>query len=321
MKNTLSERRKALAEIRRNRRKHLIANIKRDKWLILMALGPVIFLTIFCYVPMFGAFSGFQKVNLRGEFWTHEWVGIAHIISFFEGYYASTVIRNTLAISIGSLIGSTVVQIFLALLFSEMRNSRFKRITQSLTFFPHFLSTAVVVYMMVNMFAPGDGILTTTLMEWLGYHNADVFNNPDLFWPLYILSGIWQGAGWGSIIYLGAINSIEPSLYEAAAIDGAGRLQRIWHITLPGIKVITVTLLILGIGGLMNVSLVKVMLMSRETTWETSDVISTYVYRQAMSWGDFGMATAVGLFNSVVNLILLLLANVASKKWSEVSIF
>ena len=138
---------------------------------------------------------------------------------------------------------------------------------------------------------------------------------------MYILSGIWQGAGWGSIIYLGAINGIDPSLYEAAAIDGASRLQRLWNITLPGIKVITVTLLILGIGGLMNVSLVKVMLMSRETTWETSDVISTYVYRQAMNAGDFGMATAVGLFNSVINLILLLLANVASKKWSEVSIF
>lgn len=321
MKNAITQRNKALKEMRAARRAHLWANMKRDKWLILIALGPVLFLTVFNYVPMFGVFYGLQKVNLRGSFWTNEWVGISHIIDFFEGYYSKSVIRNTLSISIGQLIGSMIAEIGLALLFSEIRDSKFKRITQSLTFFPNFLSVAIVVYMMMNMFAPGNGILTNTLMKWLGYENADVFNNKHMFQPLYILSGIWQGAGWGSIIYLGAINGIDQSLYEAAAIDGAGRLQRIWYITLPCIKVITVTMLILAIGSLMNVGHAKILLMARESTWETSDVISTYVYRQGLEAGDFGMSTAVGLFNTVVNLILLLFANWLSKKWTEVSIF
>lgn len=151
--------------------------------------------------------------------------------------------------------------------------------------------------------------------------NVDVFSKASFFQPIYILSGIWQGAGWGSIIYLGAINGIDPTLYEAAAIDGAGRLQRIRHITLPGMKVVTVTLLILGIGGLLNVGYTKIILMYRSETLETADVISTYVYREGLSSGNYGLSTIVGLFNSVINLILLLTANRLSKKWTEVSIF
>lgn len=321
MKNALSERRRAVAAERTARRKTLWGNIKRDRYLILIALGPVFFIVLFCYVPMFGVFYGFQDVNLRGEFWTNEWLGITHLVEFLDGFYVKRLIKNTSIISFWSLVGGTLANIGLALLFNEIRDGKFKRISQSLTFFPNFLSTAIVVYMLINMFLPGQGILSNTIMKWLGQENVDIFSKPSLFQPIYILSGIWQGAGWGSIIYLGAINGIDPTLYEAAAIDGVGRLQRIWHITLPGMKVVTMILLISAIGGLLSVGHAKIILMYRPETYETADVISTYVYREGLSGGNFGMATCIGLFNSVISLILLLTANWGSKKLTDVSMF
>lgn len=321
MDSSLSVRRRAVKEKRSAKRKTLWANIKRDRQLILIALGPVLFLAVFCYAPMFGVFYGFQDVNLRGDFWTNEWLGIEHIVDFFDSYYVGRLFKNTFFISFWSLVGGTLANIGLALTFNEVRNGKFKRITQSLTFFPNFLSTAIVVYMLINMFLPGQGILSNTIMKWLGQENVDVFSKASLFQPIYILSGIWQGAGWGSIIYMGAINGIDPTLYEAAAIDGAGRLQRIWHITLPGMKIVTVTLLIMSIGSLLSVGSAKIILMYRPETYETADVISTYVYREGLSGGNFGMATSIGLFNSIVSLTLLLIANWVSKKTAEVSIF
>lgn len=189
-----------------------ISRLGRDYQLVLLALFPVLWIALFCYGPMFGTFYGFQKVNIRGSFWTNEWVGITYIVDFLESYYAERLIRNTLSISFWSLVGGTVANIGLALVFNEVRDSKFKRMVQSITFFPHFLSTAIVVYMMINMFAPGQGILSTTIMKWLGYENVNVFSQSALFQPIYILSGIWQGAGWGSIIYMGAINGIDPTL-------------------------------------------------------------------------------------------------------------
>lgn len=319
--NNFSVKRKAVADQRAAKRSNFLNGVKRDWRLIVIALGPVLLLGIFSYAPMFGVFYGFQDVNIRGTFWTNEWLGLTNLVTFFNSIYVKRLFTNTLSISFWSLVGGTAANIILALLFSELRSGKFKRITQSLTFFPHFISTTVVVYMLINMFLPGQGIFSKTIMSWLGMPNVDVFSKASFFQPIYILSGIWQGAGWGSIIYLGAINGIDPTLYEAAAIDGAGRLQRIRHITLPGMKVVTVTLLILGIGGLLNVGYTKIILMYRSETLETADVISTYVYREGLSSGNYGLSTIVGLFNSVINLILLLTANRLSKKWTEVSIF
>lgn len=319
--SNFSDKRKAVAKRRADSLSKLINGVKRDWRLIVIALGPILLLGIFSYAPMFGVFYGFQDVNIRGTFWTNEWLGLTNLVTFFKSIYIKRLFMNTLSISFWSLVGGTLANIVLALLFCELRDSKFKRITQSLTFFPHFISVTVVVYILINMFLPGQGIFSKTIMKWLDMPNVDVFSKASLFQPIYILSGIWQGAGWGSVIYMGAINGIDPTLYEAATIDGAGRLQRIRHITLPGMKVVTVTLLILAIGGLLNVGYTKIILMYRPETLETADVISTYVYREGLSSGNYGLATIVGLFNSIINLILLLSANWLSKKWTEVSIF
>ena len=219
------------------------------------------------------------------------------------------------------LFAGTMTEIALALIFNEVRDGKFKRITQSCTYFPNFISTTVVVGMMVNMLNPNTGVLSLLFQNVFGLEPVDLFVEPNAFRPMYIISSVWQGAGWGSIIYLGAINGIDPTLYEAAALDGCGRISRIRHITLPGMKPVILTCFILHMGSIMSLGAGKILLMYSSATYETADVISTFVYRYGIGSAEYGYGAAVSLFNSVVNLILLLVTNWLSNKLADTSLF
>ncbi len=295
--------------------------LRRDWQLMLIGLPAFLLILVFKYLPMGGLLYAFQDVGLRSQWWENEWVGFQWFKQFFDSVYCGRVIANTLIISFWMLVAGTSMEILLALVFNEVRDGKFKRFAQSASYFPHFISLTVVVGMMINMLNPTSGVISGVLQDYFGMEEIDFFAQPDLFRPMYVISGIWQGAGWGAIIYLGAITGIDQSLYEAAALDGAGRLQRIRHITLPGMKQVIVICLIMHIGSLMSVGSGKILLMYSPSVYETADVISTFVYRYGIGSAEYGYGAAVGLFNSVVNTILLLVANWVSAKVSEISFF
>lgn len=319
MKKPRSDGRQSVGSLLRNSR--FAKGVCRDWQLIVIFLLPFTVIAIFKYIPMFGTLYAFQDVSLKGSFWDNEWVGFKWFVRFFDGYYITRLIRNTLILNFWNLIGGTTASIVLALIFNEVRDGKFKRIAQSCTYFPHFISVTVIVTIMTQMLDPSTGVLSNMAANLFGWEPVDLFKEPDAFRPMYVISGIWSGAGWGSIIYLGAITGIDPALYEAASLDGASRLQRIWHITLPGIKTVAVTMLILNIGKMMSLGSAKILLMYNSATWETADVISTYVYRFGIGGAEFGFSTAVDLFNSVINIILLLIANMVSEKLTDTSLF
>lgn len=299
----------------------LVKGIRRDWQLILIALPPVICLLIFAYGPMPGVLYAFQKVGLRKTILENEWVGLKWFEDFFSSIFAGRVIKNTLILNFWAILAGTIVEIFLAIVFNEVKDGKFKRFTQSCSYFPNFISVTVVVGIMVNMLNPASGVLSLLAQKYLGAEPMNLFVQPDLFRPLYIISGLWQGAGWGAIIYLGAINGIDQTLYEAAAVDGCGRIGRIRHITLPGMKSVIVTLLIMHVGSMLSLGADKIMLMYSPSIYETADVISTFVYRQGMGAAEYGYAAAVGLFNSAVNIVLLLTTNAVCKKLTDTSMF
>ena len=295
--------------------------LRRDWQLILISLPALTVLFLFSYLPMTGVLYSFQKVGLRNTFFENKWVGFQWFKEFFSSIYCWRVIRNTLILNLYSLVAGTTAEILLAIIFNEVKNGRFKKFVQSCTYFPNFISVTVVVGMMVTMLNPQTGVLSLFFQKVFGMGEVDLFTEPNMFRPLYIISSMWQGVGWGSIIYMGAISGIDQSLYEAAAIDGCGRIGRIWYITLPGMKPVIVVCLIMHIGSMMNMGASKILLMYSSAIYETADVISTYVYRQGLSSLNYGYGSAIGLFNSVVNLALLLGANYVSKKLTEESMF
>ncbi len=299
----------------------LLRGIRRDWRMILIALPAVLCLLVFAYGPMPGIIYAFQKVGLRSSIFKNEWVGMKWFRDFFSSVFAWRVIKNTLILNFWSILAGTSVEILLALVFNEVKDGKFKRFAQSCSYFPHFISVTVVVGIMINMLNPTSGVLSLLMQKWFGTEPVDLFVQPNFFRPLYIISGMWQGAGWGAIIYLGAINGIDQTLYEAAAIDGCGRLRRIWHITIPGIKAVVITCLILHIGSMLSVGADKILLMYSPGIYETADVISTFVYRQGLGAAEYGYGAAVGLFNSVVNIILLIASNAICKKVADESMF
>ncbi len=296
------------------RRDNIKKTLKRDWQLLVIGLPSILILFLFSYLPMTGVLFSFQKVGLRNSLFENSWVGLRWFKDFFSSIYAGRVIKNTLILNFWSLLAGTTAEICLALIFNEVKDGKFKRLAQSSTYFPNFISTTVVVGMMVTMLNPQSGILSKLFQDVFGMGEIDLFVEPSMFRPLYIISGMWQGVGWGSIIYMGAISGIDQSLYEAAAIDGCGRVKRIWHITLPGMKSVIVICLIMHIGSMMSMGASKILLMYSSAIYETADVISTFVYRQGLSSFNYGYGSAIGLFNSVANLILLLSANYAAKK-------
>ncbi len=292
-------------------------DLKRNRHIYLMLLPVVVYYLVFHYGPMYGAVIAFQDFNpLKGVFGS-PWVGLQNFQDFFSSVYFGRLIFNTVAISVLDIVFGFPAPIILALLINELHWNPFKRLVQTVTYLPHFISVVVVVGMLFDFFAR-DGLTNQLLAS----PNPIAFlQSPEWFRQLFVGSGIWQHVGWGSIVYLAAIATIDPALYEAAKVDGANRFQQIRHITLPGILPTIVILLILRMGSMMTVGYEKIILMYNPLTYETADVISTYVFRRGILQADFSFSAAVGLFNSVINFALLLAANRISRKLTEASLW
>ncbi|GHU77633.1 sugar ABC transporter permease [Clostridia bacterium] len=301
------------------RHERMGSTIKRYWLLYLMVLPLVLYYLLFHYLPMFGIVIAFQDFRVTRGFFASKWVGLDHFISFFKSAYAWTTIRNTLTISLYGLLFGFPAPILLALMLNEVKKKRFLKTVQLITYMPHFISL-VVICAIIRDFCSTRGVINTA-MSYLGRTPHNYLTEPNAFYPIYIISGIWQHIGWDSIIYLAALAAIDQELYEAATVDGAGRLRRIWHITLPGIAPTITILLILRIGSIMSVGFEKIILLYAPATYETADVISTYVYRRGLVDGKYSFAAAVGLMNSVVNFILLIAADRFSKQIGQRGLF
>ncbi|GIN55968.1 ABC transporter permease [Lederbergia ruris] len=299
--------------------RRLAKDLKRNKYIYIMVLPVVIYYLIFHYGPMYGVQIAFKDFSLTEGIWGSEWVGFKHFLDFFKGYYFWRLIRNTFLINIYELLLAFPAPILLALLLNELRRMWFKRVVQTISYLPHFISVVVVVGMLVD-FTTQNGLINQVLSIF-GIEPISFLQKPEWFRTLYIGSGIWQSIGWGSIIYLAAMSNINSELYEAAKIDGANRFKQALHVTIPGIAPIIIILLILQIGSMMSVGFEKIILMYNPLTYDTADVISTYVYRKGILEANFSFSAAVGLFNAIINLTLLVLANRISAKVSETSLW
>lgn len=293
--------------------------IKRSRFFYLMFAIPLLYFIVFHYIPMFGILIAFKDYTVFKGIWGSEWVGLKYFKDFLSDPYFYKLIRNTLVIGLYQILFAFPAPIILALLLNELRNRVFKRFVQTVSYLPHFLSTVVVCGILVN-FLSFDGIINQFLQA-LGLDSVHFLMIPEWFRTIYISSEIWQGIGWGSIIYLAALTGIDPQLYEAATMDGANRWRQVWHITLPGIAPTIIIMFLFSIGAIMAVSFEKVLLLSNGANFETSDIIATYVYRRGLVSSDFSYATAVGLFNSFIALFFLTVGNKISKKVSETSLW
>lgn len=290
-----------------------------NKSLYLMLLPVILYYIVFCYLPIYGAQIAFRDFKPRFGVLGSEWVGFENFVDFFKSVYFTRLIRNTLMINVLNLLIGFPAPILLALLLNEVRNLAFKKTVQTVSYLPHFIST-VVVSGMIMQFVSTEGFITKSL-TFFGVPQNNLLTIPEFFRSIYISSDIWQGIGWGSIIYIAAIAGINPELYEAAKIDGAGRIKQILHITLPGILSTIITLFILRIGTMMSLGYEKIILLYNPSIYETADVISTFVYRKGLLDLNYSFSTAVDLFNSVINLTLLFSANKIARKLTSSSLW
>jgi putative aldouronate transport system permease protein len=287
--------------------------------LYLIILLPLLYVIIFSYVPMYGVQLGFKQYYVSKGITGSPWVGLKFFKQFFSSTSSWLVIKNTITISLYSLIAGFPLPIILAVALNEARNKFFKKTVQMVTYAPYFISTVVMVGMLFQILDPQIGIVAKMLGNKAGQLN--LLGDAKYFKSLYVWSGIWQGTGYSSIIYLAALAGVDPSLQEAAIIDGASKVKRIWHVDLPSIAPTIVILLILSVGGIMSVGFEKVYLMQNSMNASSSEIISTYVYKVGLVSANFSFSTAIGLFNSVVNLILLASVNFIAKKLGETSLW
>ncbi|MGI6215263.1 MAG: ABC transporter permease [Christensenellales bacterium] len=305
------------------------SRVKRKSWklyfarnwqLYLLLLPVIAYYIVFHYMPMLGLQIAFKDYSLRKGIWGSRWVGFEHFNRFFNSYYAGQVISNTLLISLYSLAVGMPLPIILALLLNEVRSKWFKKTVQTVTYAPYFISTVVLCSMIFLFLSPDTGIINRLRVS-MGYESVYFMGKPSMFKTIYVLSGVWQNTGWNSIIYMAALSGIDPQLHEAAMIDGAGRLRRIWHINLPGLIPTMVVLLILNSGSLMSVGFEKIFLLQNDLNRSASEVISTLVYQQGLIQNDFSYSTAVNLFNAVINFVLLVAVNQTARRVSETSLW
>jgi len=287
--------------------------------LYLFLLPAVLLFFCFHYIPIYGVQIAFKNFSPARGIWGSPWTGFNQFLRFFRSFKFSTVIGNTLYLSVYNLLIGFPFPIFLALIINSIKNKGYKRVFQTVTYMPYFISTVVLVSM-VSLFLSPSGIYGN-LMKVLGLPVTNILTVPEVFRHAYVWSGVWHGMGWGSIIYLAALSSVDPSLYEAATIDGANRWQQIIYIDLPSILPTAIILLILNAGHILSVGFEKVFLMQNSVNLGASEVISTYVYKVGIQSTQYSFAAAVGLFNNIINFIVLVLVNRAAKKLSETSLW
>ncbi len=294
-------------------------DFKKNWTLYLLVIPVVLFYILFHYKPMSGALIAFKDYTPRIGFDESAWVGFKHFYDFFSSPDFADKVGNTLTISVATLIFSFPMPILLALFLNEIKSMKLKKFVQTASYLPHFISL-VVICGMIKTFVGSTGIIGM-LVGWFTGESTNLLLDPDSFLPIYVVSNMWQTMGWDSIIYLAALTSVDAEQYEAAEIDGAGRFQKMFKITLPSISVTVITMLILRVGKLMNVGYEKIILLYNPAIYETSDVISSYVYRMGFETQNWGYSAAVGLFNSAVNLVLLFITNKFSVKYAETSLW
>ena len=300
----------------------LLKDIIRYKYVYILALPVILYYVLFCYVPMYGTVIAFKNYSPSVGIWESPWAknnGLGHFISFLSNPSTFRIIRNTLLISVYDIIFAFPAPIIFALLLNELKSRRFKKTVQTLTYLPHFISIMVVCGLIFT-FTARDGFINN-IIAFFGGERSNLLIKPELFRTIYVSSNIWQGVGWGSIIYLAALSGVDPQLYEAARIDGASKFKQVLNITIPGILPTIVIMFILRMGSLLSVGYEKIILLYNPLTYETSDVISSYVYRRGLIDTDYSFSTAVGLLNSVVNLIIIWITNKISRQLNETSLW
>ncbi len=299
-------------EARRTRKIDWRQTLRRDWVLYAMALLPVLFLIVFRYVPMFGNIIAFRRFRPGGSIIGDEWVGMRYVELFLNDPNFWNVFGNTVILGGLTLLFCFPLPIVLALLLNEVRKTAFKRVVQSISYLPHFLSVVIVVGMVMQLLSLQGTV--NQIIEAMGGDAIPFLQRAEWFRTVYVGSEIWQTVGWGTILYLAALTTVDASLYEAARIDGAGRWRQTWHVTLPGIRPTMITLLILNIGLFLNVGFEKVLLLYNPLTYATGDVVSTYLYRVGLVSNNFSYATAIGLFQAIIGLVMILSANFLSRR-------
>lgn len=280
----------------------------------LMLIPTLLFYLVFRYIPMFGNIMAFQNFKITRGFTGSDFVGFTHFARFFSDYNFWRLLRNTVMLNLHLLIIAFPMPIIFALLLNELRCLKFKKAVQTITYMPHFISTVIIASLTLDFFS-SNGVINSVI-EMFGGMSRDFMTEPKYFWMIYTITSIWQSLGWSAIIYLSALSSIDQELYEAATIDGAGRWKQTLYVTIPGILPTVMILLIMQVGKMLTVGYEKIILLYNPSIYETADVISTYVYRKGILGADYGYSTAVGLFNSVINIILLFTSNKLSKKFT-----
>lgn len=293
---------------------------KRDKYLYVLAIPGILFFLLFKYVPLWGISIAFKDYSPYQGFFQSPWIGLDNFNRFFANPDFFHLFRNTIAISLMNLFFYFPLPILLSILLTELKNELFKKTIQTIIYMPHFLSWVIIAGITFLLLSQSEGVVNKMLVA-AGLHKIDFLTSPVLFWPILTLQTIWKDAGWGTILFLAAIAGIDPQLYEAAKMDGAGRLRQIWHITLPSIRNVIVILLILRIGHMMDVGFEQVLLMANGAVSDVADVFDTYVFRVGIQQGEFSYSTAIGIFKSVVGLILVVIANKLAKKLGEEGVY
>ena len=294
-------------------------DFQKNRSLYFMIIPVVLFYILFHYKTMYGAIIAFYNYRPARGLEGSKWVGLDHFIYFFKSPFFMRTLKNTLAISLLNLLFAFPAPIILALLLNEVRNKYFKKVVQTVTYLPHFISSVIICGMLTS-FCLSTGLFND-IIELFGGKRIPLLQGTDYYRTIYIASDIWQTIGWSSIIYLAALSGVDKNLYEAAQLDGANKWKQTWHITIPGILPTIMIQLILRIGTLMSVGYDKTLLIYNPTNYAVSDIISTYNFRMGLELGDWSYATAIGLFNSVVNCILLVMSNKLSKKYTENSLW
>jgi putative aldouronate transport system permease protein len=304
------------------KRNSVLRDMKINYQLYILVLIPLIWILIFRYIPMFGVQIAFRKFQAAKGIFGSQWVGLHYFEKFFNDYMFTRVIKNTIVISFFQLIAGFPFPILLALAFNNTLRLRFKKVVQMVTYMPHFISTVVMVGIIIQFLNPKVGIINF-LIKYLGGTPTDFLAEASNFSSIYVWTGVWQSCGWGAIIYLAALAGIDAELHEAAVIDGANRFQRMLHIDIPGILPTITILLIMNAGNIMNVGFEKAFLLQNSLNLDASEIISTFTYKMglASAGADFSYAAAIGLFNSVINLILIAIVNMVAKKTMETSLW
>jgi putative aldouronate transport system permease protein len=298
----------------------LADHFKREWQLYLMLLPTIIWLLVFLYKPMYGLQIAFKDYSVFRGVAASPWVGFEHFETLFNNDQFLRALRNTVYISGLSLLFGFPMPILLALMFNEILRQWFKKTAQTIVYLPHFISSVIIAGIVITGFSPSAGIVNSVL-EWFGGESIYFLTRPEWFRPIFVGTTIWQEAGFQSIVYLAAIAGVSPTLYESAVVDGASRWQMMWKITIPSILPTIIIMLIIRIGNMLEVSFEMIILLYQPATYETADVVNTFIYRQGLQGGQYDLAAAAGLFNAVVAFVLVIGANAISKRYSRTSLW